>query len=114
LISVTGAGNVLNDLIASDVVGIVRLTEIFRQAQDSLIVVNAHKVNQGEFPTSNVPGSRKDFVYIKEQVPENVFPLLRDIYKRRLPAAGIFPNDSIVLTPMNRGVVGTQRLNQEL
>ena len=115
-----GAGNVLHDLIfsarscTSKRACVVRLTEIFRQAQDSLIIVNAYKVNNGEFPVSYIPGSRKDFVFIKEQIPENIFPLLKDIYKRRLPAAGILPSDSIVLTPMNRGIVGTQRLNQEL
>lgn len=109
-----GAGNVLNDLIDSGVVSVVRLIEIFRQAQDSLIVVNAHKINKGEFPTSYIPGSRKDFVFIKEYNPENVFTLLRDIYKKKLPAIGISPSESIVLTPMNRGVVGTHRLNQEL
>jgi len=109
-----GAGDILNDLIGSCVVSVVRLTEIFRQAQDSLIIVNAHKINNGEFPVSSIPGSRKDFVFIKEQDPEQVFQILRDIYKRRLPAAGISVSDSIVLTPMNRGVVGTQRLNQEL
>jgi len=109
-----GAGNVLNDLIESGVVGVVRLTEIFRQAQDSLIVVNAHKVNNGEFPTSHIAGSLKDFVFIKEQNPENVFHLLRDIYKRRLSASKILSKQSIVLTPMNKGIAGTQRLNQEL
>lgn len=109
-----GAGNILHDLIDSGVINVIRLTEIFRQAQDSLIVVNAHKVNRGEFPTGSVPSSRKDFVFIKENLPENVFPLLRDIYKKRLPSVGIAPQDSIVLTPMNRGVAGTQRLNEEL
>ena len=109
-----GAGNVLKDCIASKKVSVVRLTEIFRQAQDSMIVVNAHKVNHGEFPTSSMPGSRKDFLFIKEQEPENVFGLLREIYERRLPVAEISAKNSIVLTPMNRGIVGTQRLNQEL
>ena len=56
-----GAGNFLNDLIACGAVPTVRLTEIFRQAQDSLIIVNAHRVNKGEFPTTNIPGSKKRF-----------------------------------------------------
>jgi exodeoxyribonuclease V alpha subunit len=109
-----GAGNVLKDLIESEKVAVVRLTEIFRQAQDSLIIVNAHKVNRGEFPTSSIVGSKRDFIFIKENEPENVFPLIRQIYKKRLPAAGISYKISILLTPMNRGIVGTQRLNQEL
>jgi exodeoxyribonuclease V alpha subunit len=106
-----GAGNVLCDLIDTNKVSVVRLTEIFRQARDSMIIVNAHNINRGEFP-KGVPNS--DFVFIKEQDPENVFVLLRDVYKRRLPAAKISAKESIVLTPMNRGIVGTQRLNQEL
>ncbi len=109
-----GAGNVLNDLIASERVAVVRLTQIFRQAQDSMIVVNAHRVNHGEFPQSSLPGSKKDFIYLKEDEPENTFVHLRTLYTQRLAKLGIDPEDSIVLVPMNRGVVGTQRLNQEL
>jgi exodeoxyribonuclease V alpha subunit len=109
-----GAGNILHDLIKSDQVEVILLTEIFRQAQDSMIIVNAHKVNNGEFPVSSLPGSKRDFRFIKQNEPEEVFPLLREIYQKSLPAAGIASKDSIVLTPMNRGVAGTQRLNQEL
>jgi exodeoxyribonuclease V alpha subunit len=109
-----GAGNVLNDLIASGKIAVVRLTQIFRQAQDSLIVVNAHRINKGEFPTSFVPGSKKDFSYVKEDTPENIFPWLRSLYTTQLPKHGISPENSIVLVPMNRGVVGTARINQEL
>jgi exodeoxyribonuclease V alpha subunit len=109
-----GAGNVLHDLIASDKIAVVRLIQIFRQAQDSMIVVNAHRVNKGEFPQSSLVGSKKDFSYLKEDLPENIFPLLRSLYTSRLPKLGIKPDNTIVLVPMNRGVVGTQRLNQEL
>lgn len=109
-----GAGNVLKDLIASQKIPVVRLTQIFRQAQDSMIVVNAHRVNKGEFPQSSLPGSKRDFFFVKEEKPENVFALLRSIYKERLPKLGISADDSVVLVPMNRGVVGTTRLNQEL
>ncbi len=109
-----GAGNVLNDLIESKKVTTIRLTEIFRQAQNSLIIVNAHKINTGEFPTSSIPGSKKDFIYIKEKEPENIFPKLHEIYKHTLKKHSILPSNSIVLTPMNRGIAGTQRINQEL
>ncbi len=109
-----GAGNVLNDIIDSAKVEVMRLTQIFRQAQDSMIIVNAHRVNNGEFPQSSQQGSKKDFTFIKEDVPENIFALLRDIYTKRLPAAGIAVEDAVVLVPMNRGTVGTLRLNQEL
>lgn len=109
-----GAGNVLNDLINSEKISVVRLTQIFRQAQDSMIVVNAHRVNNGEFPLSSQAGSKKDFAYVKEEVPENVFTMLRTLYTLRFPKLGIAAEDSIVLVPMNRGIMGTQRLNQEL
>ncbi|MFA6527725.1 MAG: ATP-dependent RecD-like DNA helicase [Candidatus Babeliales bacterium] len=109
-----GAGNVLNDLIATKKISVTRLTKIFRQAQDSMIIVNAHRINRGEFPTHTTPGSRKDFLFFKEETPENIFPLLQSLYTKKLAQHGIDPKDAIVLVPMNRGVVGTQRLNQEL
>lgn len=109
-----GAGNILNDLICSEKIPVVRLTQIFRQAQDSMIVVNAHKVNNGEFPSSAGAGTKRDFVYIKRDEPEHALDELREIYLKRLPMLGINPDDAIVLVPMNRGIVGTQRINQEL
>ena len=109
-----GAGNILKDLINSEVIPTTKLTQIFRQAQDSLIIVNAHKINNGEFPTSSIPGSKRDFFYIKENEPEDIFPILHKIYKTTLPKYNILPSNSIVLTPMNRGIAGTQRINQEL
>lgn len=109
-----GAGNVLNDLIESGKIEVIRLTQIFRQAQDSMIIVNAHRVNSGEFPESPKPGSKNDFAFIKQQEPEELFPLLRTIFLNRFPKLGIHPDDAVVLTPMNRGTAGTARLNQEL
>ena len=109
-----GAGNVLNDFINSEKIATVKLTQIFRQAQDSLIIVNAHKINNGDFPSSFIEGSKKDFIFIKENEPENIFPILHKIYKNKLAQYGILPSNAIVLTPMNRGIAGTQRINQEL
>lgn len=109
-----GAGNVLNDMINSEKIPVIRLNQIFRQAQDSMIIVNAHKVNNGEFPSSATTGTKRDFVYLKQNEPEDALVELKEIYFKRLPALGISPDDSIVLVPMNRGVVGTQRINQEL
>jgi exodeoxyribonuclease V alpha subunit len=109
-----GAGNVLHDLIACTKIPVIRLTHIFRQAQNSMIIVNAHRINKGEFPQSSLPGSKKDFVFIKEDVPENIFPTLKTIYTQKLIKIGIKPEDCVVLVPMNRGVVGTARINQEL
>ncbi len=109
-----GAGNVLKDLINSKKVSVVRLTQIFRQAQDSMIIVNAHKVNRGDFPRSSPTEGKRDFFFLKKNEPEELFPLLHTIYKKRFPALKIHPDKTVVLTPMNRGTAGTQRLNQEL
>lgn len=111
-----GAGNVLRDLIESGVVNVTRLRHIFRQAQDSLIIVNAHRVNSGEFPSSRgvTEGAKKDFVFIKQNEPTEIFALLRKIYCGGLKRHGMTPQQAVVLTPMNRGIAGTQRLNQEL
>ena len=109
-----GAGNVLNDLIESGKISTIKLTEIFRQAQNSLIIVNAHKINKGEFPTTSIPDSKKDFIYIKETNAENIFPLLHKIYDSTLQKNFISHENSIILTPMNKGIAGTQRINQEL
>lgn len=109
-----GAGNVLNDMIASNKVSFIRLKEIFRQAQDSLIIVNAHKINNGEFPVSFLPEAKRDFIFIKEEEPANVSQHLQSIFTNKLSSYGIKPNDAMVLVPMNRGLVGTQKLNSDL
>lgn len=105
-----GAGNFLCDLIASCTVATVKLTEIFRQAQDSLIIVNAHRVNKGEFPTTHIPGSKKDFIFIREEDPSTINDHLRTIFAR-LPSYHIATGDTAVLVPMNRGIVGTHAIN---
>lgn len=109
-----GAGNILRDLIDSQKVPVVRLTHIFRQAQDSMIVTNAHRVNHGDFPQSPTAGSKRDFAFVKQESPEDVIAYLKLFYTQKIKQLGISPNDSIVLVPMNRGTVGTARLNQEL
>jgi len=109
-----GAGNFLKDLIASQAVASVCLKEIFRQAQDSMIVVNAHRVNNGEFPLSFLPGSKRDFIFIKELEPTNVSRHLETIYKKGLKKFGVAAQDAITLVPMHRGSVGTQKLNYDL
>lgn len=109
-----GAGNFLNDLIASNIVTCVRLEQIFRQAQNSLIIVNAHNINHGTFPVSSMPDAKQDFFFIKEENPENIPTHLERIFGRGLKKYGI-PNDqAIVLTPMNRGVAGAQKLNHDM
>ncbi len=109
-----GSGNFLHDVIESGVVTSVRLTTIFRQAQNSLIIVNAHRINNGEFPITNQPDSKRDFLFIKEEDPQAVAHHLQDIYHNGLPKFGIAANESVVLVPMNRGIVGTYALNHAL
>lgn len=108
-----GAGNFLRDLIASNKVPTIRLTEIFRQAQDSLIIINAHKVNKGEFPVSKTENSRKDFIFVREDDPSTINNHLKSIFAR-LASYKIALDEIAVLVPMNRGVVGTQAINYYL
>jgi exodeoxyribonuclease V alpha subunit len=108
-----GAGNFLHDIIASNTVPCIRLTHIFRQAQDSMIIRNAHRVNNGEFPTMD-EDARRDFIFIKEQDAGNTAAHLQNIFTNGLRTYGIAAADAIVLTPMNRGIVGTQQINHHL
>ena len=111
-----GAGNVLHDLINSEKVPVTRLKHIFRQAQDSLIIVNAHRVNSGEFPSSKGlwETSKKDFLYTKQDQPEELFPFLKTFFQDTVKKHHFAWQQAVVLTPMNRGIAGTQRINQEL
>lgn len=112
-----GAGNVLSDIIASDVVPVIKLNEIFRQAQESQIVVNAHRINNGLFPvykaTKDIPS---DFYFIENDNPEEVVKLILELAGSRVPKRfGFDPiSDIQVLTPMRKGVVGVANLNTEL
>ena len=108
-----GAGDVLRDIIASGRVRVVRLTEIFRQAADSGIVVNAHRINRGQFPILN---EFEDFFYFSREDPTEAAPLLVDIVKRRIPAKfGLDPLDDVqVMAPMYRGECGVSNLNEIL
>jgi len=111
-----GAGNVLNDIIASGAIPVVELNEIFRQARESRIIVNAHKINSGILPTfeDDVPGN--DFYFIHQEDPEKVLEIILELTKERIPKRfGLDPVDDIqVLTPMHKGVVGAGNLNTEL
>ena len=109
-----GAGNVLRDIIDSGVIPVVRLTRIFRQAQSSRIVMNAHAINRGCFPDiSN--GQHTDFFFMKQEEPEKVAETIVSLVRDRLPKAYRQPTANIqVLTPMQRGVVGAANLNMAL
>jgi exodeoxyribonuclease V alpha subunit len=111
-----GPGNVLKDLMDSGVVAVARLTQIYRQAKESLIVVNAHRVNQGAFPELAGLEDDKDFVFIPRLEPESLKATLLNLVCRVLPLRyGLDPvRDLQVITPMHRGPVGVQTLNHEL
>jgi exodeoxyribonuclease V alpha subunit len=110
-----GPGSVLKDVIASDLVPVVQLREVYRQARESRIIANAHGLNRGYFPdVSNDPDG--DFFFIERAAPEEVLATIKQLVHERL--VGKFgiraPGDIQVLTPMNRGPLGTQALNREL
>ncbi len=134
-----GPGTVLGDVIGSGAVPTVRLTEIFRQAAQSLIVVNAHRIQGGELPDLGAPpgpgrnragererdpGSgreqareddRRDFFFLEEEDPARAAALIRDLVAVRLPRRyGFSPQEVQVLCPMHRGELGAGNLNQLL
>lgn len=109
-----GAGNVLRDVIDSDVFPVVRLTRIFRQAQTSRIIMNAHKINAGQMPDiSN--GKNTDFFFIAQEDPDEAVQKIVELVQKNLPRYYQTPASQIqVLTPMQRGVVGATNLNMAL
>ena len=109
-----GPGRVLADLIRSDAVEVVRLTEIFRQAERSQIVVNAHRVNRGERP--DLETTEGDFFFIARREPEEVLETIAELVSRRIPARfGFDPVEQVqVLSPRNKGPLGTESLNNLL
>ena len=111
-----GPGTVLADLISSQVVPVVRLTEIFRQAAESRIVAAAYAVNQGRMPELNAPEGLGDFYFIEAAEPEAIQDLIVRLVKERIPKRfGFDPiTDIQVLTPMNRSPLGARNLNQVL
>jgi exodeoxyribonuclease V alpha subunit len=112
-----GAGNVLKDIIESGRVPTVRLNEIFRQAKESMIIINAHRINSGEFPYITADKEKlQDFYFIELEEPEKVSDMIIHMCKNRIPERfGFHPLDAIqVLTPMHRGIVGALSLNTAL
>lgn len=111
-----GAGNVLKDVIASGAIPVVELNEIFRQAQESSIIVNAHRINKGVMPDLRPKMEGDDFYFVQEDEPDLALQRIIHLVKERIPKKfGLDPIDDIqVLTPMNRGVVGTANLNTAL
>ncbi len=110
-----GPGQVLSDMIESGAVPVVRLTEVFRQAAQSRIITNAHRINSGNMPDL-APDAASDFHFIEADEPEAVIAKLVDVVARRLPKRyGVDPiRDIQVLCPLNRGGLGARTLNIEL
>jgi exodeoxyribonuclease V alpha subunit len=112
-----GAGNMLRDVIASRNVPVVSLTEVFRQARRSMIVVNAHRINSGKMPLWGAKaGEEPDFFFIEQGDPSSVLRIIKELVKVRIPRRfGFEPAGDIqVLSPMHRGIAGTSNLNLEL
>ena len=111
-----GPGQVLADVIASETVPVVRLTEVFRQAAQSRIVVNAHRINQGQMPDLTRPDTETDFYFVPADDPETAVARITELMRTRIPARfGFDPiRDIQVLCPMNRGGVGARSLNIDL
>ncbi len=111
-----GPGAVLQDIIESGRVATVRLTEIFRQAASSSIVINAHRINAGEFIETRDGAGLQDFYFIPAESPEEIHDKLIQVVTERIPRRfSLSPiRDIQVLTPMNRGSLGTHSLNVEL
>jgi len=113
-----GPGNVLRDMIDSRRVPAVYLTKIFRQVRESLIIVNAHQINQGFLPKVPSPGREmlQDFYFIQQDDPEKVLATILELCCHRIPTRFNFNplSDIQVLTPMHKGIVGTANLNRVL
>jgi len=113
-----GPGNVLKDIIKSGKFTVVRLAEIFRQDQESMIIVNAHKINEGQFPVFKEldKADKTDFQFIQEEDPEKILQNILDLCSERIPGRFRFhPLREIqVLTPMHKGILGVANLNIEL
>jgi exodeoxyribonuclease V alpha subunit len=112
-----GPGSVLSDVIASEAATVIRLTEIFRQAQASKIVVSAHAINHGELPALDSPeGGTTDFYFIARDDPEAARATIVELVAERIPGRfGFDPVSEIqVLAPMHRGELGTGAINRAL
>ncbi len=111
-----GPGAVLANVIDSGIVPVVRLTEVFRQAAESRIISNAHRINHGQMPELPDRDAPSDFYFLERSEPDRIAEMLVEMVKRRIPAKfGLDPvRDVQVLSPMHRGSLGIQELNARL
>ena len=110
-----GPGMVLKDLMACGLIGITRLTEIFRQAKGSKIITNAHRINQGEFPEL-FTNEKSDFHYIEAETPEAIQQVILQLTSEVIPKTwNLDPIEDIqILSPMKRGTIGVELMNDAL
>lgn len=110
-----GPGNVLKDFIDCRAIPVTRLTDIFRQAAQSRIIINAHRINAGVFPDIRID-KNGDFFFIQEEEPQSIGQTIIGLVKQRLPKKYGFDTlrDIQVLSPMNRGLIGNRNLNAQL
>ena len=105
-----GPGNVLKDMIRSGVFNVVELTRIFRQAAESDIIVNAHRINAGE--QVNLAKRSRDFLFIRQEIPDRIIDAMLTLMTRKLPGyVNAKPLDIQIMTPMRKGALGVERLN---
>lgn len=109
-----GPGNIIHDMIESKTVPVIQLNQIFRQAEESLIIVNAHRINHGEIP--DLKARSNDFFFLRRRTPEESAYTVMDLFKNRLPKSyGVDPISSIqVISPTKKGLAGTVALNKLL
>lgn len=109
-----GCGDVLRDILTSGVIPVIRLTEIFRQAQSSRIITNAHRINEGQMPI--LESADSDFLYEEQNVPEFIVERVRDLCLKESAKLGTGEPlmDVQVLTPMKKGTLGVENLNKVL
>jgi exodeoxyribonuclease V alpha subunit len=110
-----GPGTNLRDLISSKLIGVTRLTEIFRQAKGSKIITNAHRINQGEFPDVHT-FEKSDFHFIEAESPEAIQQIILELVSKEIPEKWrLDPIEDVqVLSPMKRGAIGVEMLNDAL
>lgn len=110
-----GPGRVLGDIIESGIVPVVRLNHIYRQESGSHIVLNAHRIIRGDFPVLNSGRQGSDFIFIEKDTPEDALEIIHKLPHRIARHLGVDPlTDVQVLSPMHRGLLGVQHLNETL
>ena len=109
-----GPGKILADLISSKTIPVIKLIKVFRQQSASLITENAHRVNASSFPITSGAGFKKDFFFTKMDEPDSLAPFLKECYQKTFVSHNIPAAQTVVLTPMHRGIVGSIQINAQL